>query len=108
MLTSVSPEPCLARCAFSPASASLAVMPGTRRKSSLAAARCGSIVLPAGPRVSGDESFDIHRGFAGQKFERLQPVHVVDPMFDAHLLLGDIFVQVLGGFANERLLLRVA
>ena len=38
-----------------------AVMSGTRRRSSLATARCGRIGLAARPRVAADEPLDVHR-----------------------------------------------
>src|ERR1041384_4288563 len=49
MLTSMSPKPRLARCVFSFSSESAAALSGTSRRSSLATARCGKIVLPPGP-----------------------------------------------------------
>ena len=81
-----------------------AVMSGTSRRSSFATARCGRTVLPPGPGVAADQSFDVHRRPACQQFQRLQPIHIVDPVLHAHLLLGELLALALRRLANQRLL----
>ena len=62
-------------------------MSGTRRRSSLATALCGRMVLPPGPGVAADQALDVDRGPRHEPLERLAPAGVADPVLDAELLL---------------------
>src|SRR2546428_3279940 len=67
---------------------------GAMRKTRLAA-RAG---------VAANQPFDVHRGPRLQQFERLFVIHVMYPVLDAKLLLGDVFVEAARGFGDHLLL----
>ena len=77
-------------------------MSGTRRRSSLATARCGRMVLPPGPGVAAHQTFDIHRGPRPQQFQRFLDNRRRAPSAPRRCcFIGDFFVQPARGFRDH-------
>ena len=73
------------------------VMSGTRRRSSLATARCGSTVLPPGPGVAADQALDVDGGREDSRSSDCAPGRVVRPALGREQPLGGGLVEARRG-----------